>query len=129
MVQLSSTDYAGSWSLSVLKETRPLLLVICSDEARLAALREELRGAGFLTASGRSVEAALSLLSQVRVEGCVVADEIDSFGALRLYERLERYSTGCPKLCVVDYHPVPPEGWRGCDGHSLITQLHACFDL
>lgn len=112
----------------MLNETRPLLLVICSDEARLAALRAALRGAGFLTASGRSVEAAISLLSQVRVEGCVVADPIDPFDAFRLYERLERYSTGCPKLCILDYHPVPPDGWQGCDSDCLIDRLHQCFD-
>lgn len=113
----------------MLNDTRPLLLVICSDEARLAAMRGTLRSAGFLSASGRSVEAAISLLSQVRVDGCVVAEPLEPFDALRLYDRLERYSTGCPKLCVLDYHPSPPNGWHGCDGDGLIARLYECFDL
>jgi hypothetical protein len=113
----------------VLNETRPLLLVICSDEERLATLRAALRGAGFLSASGRSVEAAISLLSQVRVDGCVVAEPLDPFDARRLYDRLERYSTGCPKLCLLDAHPVPPDGWHGCEGNLLIARLYECFDL
>lgn len=113
----------------MLNETRPLLLVICSDEDRLRMLRAVLRGGGFLSASGRSVEAALSLLSQVRVDGCVVAEPLNSFDALRLYHRLEQYSTGCPKLCLLDSHPEPPHGWHGCDGHNLISHLYERFEL
>jgi len=111
----------------VLNDTRPLLLVICSDEDRLAAMRASLRSAGFLSASGRSVEAAISLLTQVRVDGCVIAERLEPFDALRLYDRLERYSTGCPKLCLLDDHPVTPTGWHGCDGEGLIACLYECF--
>jgi len=113
----------------VLNETRPLLLVICSDENRLAALRASLRSAGFLSASGRSVEAAISLLSQVRVDGCVVADPVEPLDAHRLHDRLEQYNTGCPKLCILDFHPEPTSGWLGCDGDGLIARLYECFDL
>jgi hypothetical protein len=102
--------------------------VICSDEARLAELRASLRGAGFLSASGRSVEAAISLLTQVRVDGCVVAEPLEPFDALRLYDRLERYSTGCPKLCLVSDHPAPPDGWHACTGEGLVPCLYRCFD-
>lgn len=113
----------------MLNETRPLLLVICSDEARLAALRAELRSAGFLSAAGRSIEAALSLLSQVRVDGCVVAEPLDPLAAARLHDCLECYSAGCPKLCLPTSQPEPPHGWHGCPTEALLTRLHECFHL
>ena len=111
----------------MLEENRPLLLVVCGDEAQLAAVRGTLRAAGFLSTSGRSVEAALNLLTQVRVDGCVVAQPLDHADGQRLNERLEHYNPGCVRVCVTETGHAAPEGWPCCAGRALPERLRELF--
>lgn len=120
LTECACEDIEGPGGFGVLEQNQPLLLVVCSDEGQLAAVRRTLRAAGFLSTSGRSIEAALSLLTQVRVDGCVVAQPLDHADGRRLTERLEQYNPGCARVCLT----VPmPEGWITCEPDALTRRL------
>jgi hypothetical protein len=95
-------------------DDRPLVLVVCEDLTRLTRTREVLRAAGLLPASARSVEAALSLLTQVVTDACLLVQNLSVEEARQLGERLEQVRPGAPKLCVREFLHGPVDGWMPC---------------
>jgi hypothetical protein len=84
----------------VIEDERPLVLIVCSEPGRLAKLRRVLRESGVLPVSGRSPEAAASLLTQVQVNGCLVVERLEPAQSRLLESALERYSPGSRRFCV-----------------------------
>jgi hypothetical protein len=123
--EAADADLEEAEGCRVFDQNRPLLLVVCGDEPTLASVRRTLRAAGFLCTSGRSVEAALSLLTQVRVDGCVVVQPLDEADARRLTERLEQYDPDCIRVCAAGEQA--PLGWRACDVDGLPAHLRELF--
>jgi len=106
-------------------DDRPFVLVVSDRQERLLAARQTLRAAGILTASGRSMAAAVSLLSQVQVDGCVLIGDPAPGDARELWEALERYRPGCPKIQVCEPPALPLEGWTTCTEADLPAAMAA----
>lgn len=96
------------------EDERPLVLVVCSDAERLDRVREGLRASGLLPAVGRSFDAAVALLSQVQVNGCVILERTTPSEAARLASTLQRFSPGCALTYVQEYQTEPLDGWVSC---------------
>lgn len=109
------------------EDNQPLLLMVSEQEPGLFSTRTLLREAGFLVASGRTVEAAISLLAQVRVDGCVLHGHVQEGDAIRLAETLDRYSPGCPKMYLSQSESDLPPGWRRCAADTLVQALKDAF--
>lgn len=109
------------------EENQPLLLLVSELELGLLSIRSRLRAAGYLVASGRSVDAAISLLDQVRVDGCVVMGSVSVTDARRLALSLDRYNPGCPKMLVQEAGLLAPDPWRGCELEGLLSALQEAF--
>jgi hypothetical protein len=101
------------------EDERPLVLVVCEDPSRLEKVREVLRHAGVLPTAGRSVAGAVHLLTQVRVDGCVLCDTVEPGEAADLRDALEEHRLHCPRLFVRNYQPGELPGWTGCDEEDL----------
>jgi hypothetical protein len=110
-------------SKTVHEDDRPLLLVVCDDLERLTGMRHLIRAAGPMPATARSVEAAASLLTQVRVDGCLLCTTVTSGDARKLWVALERIRPGCVKLYVSDYESEILEGWEPCSLDQLASTL------
>jgi hypothetical protein len=117
-----------TWSDTVDPEDRPLILIVCRDPERLTGTRQRLREVGFLPASGRAVDAAISLLSQVRVDGCVLCHEVTADEAERLTQALDRVRPGCPKLYLREYQPGALDGWTVCFSNELDETIVGAFN-
>lgn len=111
----------------VSEEHRPLLLLVSEQEPGLAAVRAHLREGGFLVASSRSVAAAISLLDQVRVDGCVLMGRVSTPEAIRLAQSLERYTPRCPKVYLDEPDMIPPDGWHTSRHDQLLPALRQVF--
>jgi len=109
------------------EENRPLLLLVSEQEPGLAAVRAHLREAGYLVASSRSIPAAVSLLDQVRVDGCVLMGRVSSLEAALLARNLERYTPRCPKVYLLEPGLASPEGWSGQQYEQLLPVLQRVF--
>lgn len=109
------------------EEHRPLLLLVAGQEAALMALRALLRESGYLVASSRSIAAAVSLLDQVRVDGCVLTGPATALEAVLLANALERYTPSCPKVFLDEPDSVPPEGWKAVRHDELLATLLRVF--
>ena len=93
------------------------------------AARQMLRAIGVLTASGRSIAGAVSLLSQVKVDGCVLCADPAAEEARTLWEALERYRPGCPKIQVCEPPALPLEGWTPCAESDLPAAMTAVVEF
>jgi hypothetical protein len=102
---------------------RPLFLIVCGDAAGMAAARALVRDAGGLPVASRSIPAALSLLSQIRVDCCLLCDPAPPELARELRDQLERFRPDCPKLYRADAQPAPLDHWSACDGPGLPTAI------
>ncbi|MGV3722857.1 MAG: hypothetical protein ACO1SX_18300 [Actinomycetota bacterium] len=109
------------------EEHRPLLLLVSEQEPGLQAVRAHLREAGYLVASSRSAAAAISLLDQVRVDGCVLMGRVSVLEANRLAQTLERYTPRCPKVYLTEPDLFPPDGWDHSQYDQLLLSLSRVF--
>ena len=91
---------------------RPLFLVVCDEPGLGPRVRAALRAEGVLSSPGASVRSALRLLSQVRVDGCVIACRVTPVEAEQLRRALEHVSPGCPKLAIAGCVPASAAGWE-----------------
>jgi hypothetical protein len=107
----------------VSESDRPLFLIVCADAAGMAAARALVREAGGLPVASRSIPAALSLLSQVRVDCCLLCDPAPPELAGELWDQLERYRPGCPRLYSADAQPAPLDRWSACDESDLSAAI------
>jgi hypothetical protein len=105
------------------EDERPLVLVVCSDAERLSRVREELRASGLLPAVGRSFAAAVALLSQVQVNGCVIVERTTPLEAERLSGALQRFSPGCAQTYVQELQAEPLEGWVSCQEAQIAQTI------
>lgn len=103
----------------VSEDDRPLVLVVCSDPDRLARLRAGLRESGIMPASGRSIQAAVSLLSQVQVNGCALAEAAGAEEIRQLDEALRRNSPHSSRLYVREAVKAELPEWEPCDESSV----------
>ncbi|HEU4751594.1 MAG TPA: hypothetical protein VFU47_00720 [Armatimonadota bacterium] len=108
---------------------QPLLLLICDEPDCLQRLRSTLREAGYLAAASRSLPAAISLLSQVRVDGCVLWGDpaLEELEPLR--SRLDTLKPGCLKLIIRPGAAEVPEPWKRCSEPDLLESLAGAFGL
>lgn len=109
------------------EEHRPLLLLVSEQEPGLQAVRTHLREAGYLVASSRSTAAAISLLDQVRVDGCVLMGQVSVLDAACLAQSLERYTPRCPKVYLNELDRVPLDGWDDSRYDQLLLSLNRVF--
>jgi hypothetical protein len=114
-------------SKTVHEDDRPLLLVVCDDLERLSSVRHLIRTAGPMPATARSVEAATSLLTQVRVDGCLICTRVSPTGADRLWDALESSRPGCVKLYVTEYQTEKLTGWTPCAEDELASTVSRAF--
>jgi hypothetical protein len=106
---------------------QPLVLVVCNDAERLTRLRLTLRAAGYLAAPSRSLDAAISLLSQIRVDGCILSLALTEEAADTLRRHLEGLKPGCPKLNVREASEHSFPAWVECSESGLREALARQF--
>ena len=106
---------------------QPLVLVVCNDAERLTRLRLTLRDAGYLAAPSRSLEAAVSLLSQIRVDGCILGLGMTDDAAESLRRHLEASKPGCPKLRLAEANEHSFPAWVECSETDLRETLARQF--
>lgn len=103
------------------------MLIVCSEPGRLAHLRRVLRESGVLPVSGRSPEAAASLLTQVQVNGCLVVERLEPAQTRELETALERYSPSSHRFCLPDV----PDGsltWEQCPAETVGEWIRRALD-
>jgi hypothetical protein len=122
-----SPGTSTSWSDAVFQGDRPLVMLICADAERLRRLRRLLRHSGFLVARSESVDAAIKLLTQIRMDGCVACGVLSGEDAEALRRALDRVSPGCPKLHAVPTPADPPPGWTACGEYELVEAAWDAF--
>lgn len=106
------------------EDERPLLLVVSEDPDRLAHLRLLLRQNGILSAAGRSLEIALNLLTQVIVDGCVLAQPLTPDDLQRLTHAVHANQPRSILVSLEDPGASPETGWECCQEESLVHTVH-----
>lgn len=111
------------------ERVRPIVLIVCGNRDLLRSTRETLRAAGVLTATARSADAAVALLEQVMMDGCVLCQPTPAEEARRLWHALENLRPGCPRLCVTEHQSRLLDGWMAVGEAELAPTLRAAFSL
>ena len=109
-------------------DNAPIVMIVCGEPERLREMRIVLRSAGFLTAAARSPAAALALLTQIQVDGCVTCQPLDEPEAAAIARILERMRPGCPKVQLPEAAPEASPGWSVCDPRELTKLLGRHFN-
>jgi len=107
------------------EDERPLFLLVSADPDRLARVREVLRGAGLLTAGSRSLPAAANLLTQVKVDGCVLCDAPGGGEAEPLLAALLNLDPAPVRICLKQGGGPDPVGWSCCQEAELAARVRA----
>ncbi len=111
------------------EDARPIILIVCNEPERLQPLRQAMRSEGVLTAPARSLDAALGLLTQVGVDGCVLAMNISGAAAVELDAALSRCRANGFRICLQCYHGAHLSGWDTVDEDALIPEVWRQFRL
>jgi len=109
------------------EEDRPVVLVVCEETQRASALRAVLRDAGLYAARSPTLEAALRLITQVRVDGCVVCQPMTAEEAQRLGSALDGSRAASTKVCLAEDIKVAPPGWTLCSEADLSEAARRLF--
>ena len=119
--------FPGDRTRSLQDDNAPIVMVVCADPERLRELRQRLRCDGFLTAAARSPDAALALLTQVQVDGCVVSDPLDESLGVRLARALNAIRPGCPKVLLMEAGSDKSGDWSVCPSAEVVETLRQGF--
>jgi CheY-like chemotaxis protein len=115
--------------MAVAEVESPLILLVGSRQDELAQAREALRKEGYLTALASSCEAALHLLTQVRVTGCIALEPLPEGDAEDLRRSLDQWDLGCPKLWCTTPGKEALDEWTAVDRGRLLAAVRREFPV